>query len=131
MPSVIPHEYATPSPISPAPAAGHTPGPWTYAKAVRGFCVYVGPPTHAADVIHVGSGGGPSEVREEDEANAALIASAPDLANQHDALRAENAALREALEALADEYQFQRGEKSENSLAYITARALLAQPEQP
>jgi hypothetical protein len=53
----------------------HTPAPWTYKQAERGFTITVG----QHDVFTLGEGGGGANVIAEDRANARLIVSAPHL----------------------------------------------------
>ena len=96
----------TPTNEPAAPLAGHTPGPWCTAEGTSGthygkvhilacgsgaMCV-----ARARDRYDDRDGVGPSF--EQAEANARLIAAAPALLAERDALRAEVAELREALE---------------------------------
>jgi hypothetical protein len=60
----------------------HTPGPWTLTRPshpLKGIEVCLWHKDAISDVIRVGIGGGPHEVRAEDMANARLIKSAPKL----------------------------------------------------
>src|ERR1039457_3027954 len=60
----------------------HTPGRWTLTRPshpLQGIEVCLWHKDAISDVIRVGIGGGPREVREEDMANALLIRSAPEL----------------------------------------------------
>ena len=94
---VIRHHF--PPPVAPESLefAGHTPGPWGHDCA--GY-VSGGDANGWIATVHYG---GPSVEKDEWTANQNLIAAAPTLLAERDALRAENARLREALDQIAND----------------------------
>jgi hypothetical protein len=89
-----------------APGAQHTPGPWRLDDPIHGDLIEEG--YHFIDAGNgfgdaQGFGFGISGCLS--RADAALIASAPDLASENAALKAENARLRLALEACSDKLE--------------------------
>jgi hypothetical protein len=84
----------TPKPTT-AAGAGHTPGPWRIDRTARTFIMGPSPVMSVCEVTHSGN---PART----EADAALIASAPDLLAERDRLAAVNADLVAAAEKLSN-----------------------------
>lgn len=125
---------------------GHTPGPWRHnadSKAERRRdgsriyfpCVYI--PAREGGGGHHGDPEGYERLginigrddMDECCANARLIAAAPDLLREREALAAENVRLREALEAML--FQVVQGKILERDACVTQARAALAGERAP
>ena len=102
--------------------AGHTPGPWSIDKWSQVV------DTNGRTIRAVGLALACGTINEDDPAttNARLIAAAPSLLADRDALAAENRRLRAALEALVNSSDYGwRGDKEDDRPLMVAARAAL------
>ena len=81
----------------------HTPGPW-FSKREGFSTVYIEARIGGGMIQEIAACGPTAEGSEQQEANATLIASAPDLLAERDRLKAANAELAEALQKMLDAY---------------------------
>lgn len=120
----------TTKPLDLAQFEGHTPGPWeAHGATIYSADVWVDGDNHGG--ARIGSAYQdemPTEARDEDFANAELIAAAPALLAECRRLQAENAKLRDALERCTGFIApLPEDEDSECAIIHEQARAALAE----
>ena len=114
--------------------AQHTPGPWEIIPHGAGETadMTIREDKTSGQYVALVQVFGDSDFAPRARANAALIAAAPETAAERDRLRAENAELRGALEAVADMRTDQATDHHQlSALCVAIARAALAKGAQP